>query len=137
VLPPSSTRPKLILIGAAVTAGWYGASYGMSYLWPDSDGAEALRVPVIGPYQALAKTGCGEHEAGCGTFTVVFRTLLTGFAAVGQTGGLLAMIEGVFVPTGIGSSAPAERPERAALRIAPAPVGAGADGVGVGVVGTF
>jgi hypothetical protein len=107
-------------------------------LWPDSDGAEPLRVPVIGPYQALAKTGCGAREVGCGPFILVIRTLLTGFAAVGQTGGVLAMVEGVFVPTGIGLPPPPERTRKAArLTVIPAPISAGDEGVGVGVVGTF
>lgn len=110
VLPASSARPNLILVGAAITAGWYGASYGMSYLWPDSDGAEPLRIPVAGPYMALAKTGCSDRETSCGTFTLVLRTILTGLAAVGQTGGVLAMVEGVFVQT----SSTRERPSRAA-----------------------
>src|SRR5215831_12971783 len=60
--PQSSAKPNLILIGAAVTAGWYGIAVGTSYLWPDSDGAGSLRIPVAGPYMALAKTGCSDAE---------------------------------------------------------------------------
>lgn len=99
VYPEPAARPNLVLIGAGVTAGWYAAAFGMSYLWPDSPGASSLRIPVAGPYMALAKTGCSSTEPTCGTFTLVLRTILTGVSAVGQTGGVLAMVEGLFLPT--------------------------------------
>jgi len=102
-VPPPSTHVNLLLLGAGLTVGWYGAAYGASYLWPDSDGASSLRVPIAGPYMALAKTGCSDREkavSSCGTFTLVLRTILTGLTAVGQTGGVLAMVEGIFVSTG-------------------------------------
>ena len=140
--PPPSTRPNLVLVGAAVTVGWYGAAYGMSYLWPDSDGASALRVPIAGPYMALAKTGCSSAEPDCGTFTVVLRTILTGLSAVGQTGGVLAMLEGVFVPTSA-TAAPSPRGARrekthvAIVPTLPASGGSGANGLGFGVFGEF
>ena len=143
--PPPSTRPNLVLIGAAVAAGWYGAAYGTSYLWPDSDGASSLRIPVAGPYMALAKTGCSSREsaADCGTFTVVLRTILTSLSAVGQTGGVLAMLEGVFVPTiaaraSISRAAAERKPRRPHIAIAPAEAGAsGVNGLGFGVFGEF
>jgi hypothetical protein len=141
-LPAPSTRLNLVLVGAAVTAGWYGGSVGMSYLWPDSDGAAALRMPVAGPYMALAKTGCGAGEPDCGTPFVVFRALLTSLAAVGQTGGVLAMLEGVFVPTGAPRAAGGDvprraAPERAVAQVAVAPATVGASGVGLGFYGNF
>ncbi|HEX7668041.1 MAG TPA: hypothetical protein VF395_00575 [Polyangiaceae bacterium] len=144
--PPPSARPNLVLIGAAVTAGWYGAAVGTSYLWPDSDGASALRIPVAGPYMALAKTGCSSRESlvdSCGTFTVVLRTILTSLSAVGQTGGVLAMLEGVFVPTSTAarsaSRASAARKVRGPhIAVAPVPAGAsGVNGLGFGVFGEF
>jgi hypothetical protein len=130
----------LVLVGAAVTAGWYGVAVGTSYLWPDSDGASALRIPVVGPYMALAKTGCGEAETYCDTFGVVVRTVFTVLTAVGQTGGVLAMGEGLFLPT-----APRARrasPEQPPLRLVRpkatvAPVTMGRSGVGLSLSGTF
>src|SRR6185295_19596185 len=91
VRPRPSAQPNLILIGAAVTAGWYGIAVGTSYLWPDSDGAGSLRIPVAGPYMAIAKTGCGSGEPDCDPVALVFRTVVTVLSAVGQTGGVLAM----------------------------------------------
>jgi hypothetical protein len=132
VAPPPSARPNLVLVGAAVAVGWYGAAYGTSYLWPSSNGASSLRIPVAGPYMALAKTGCSSGASECSTtLGVVLRTILTSLSAVGQTGGILAMLDGAFVPT---SSSPpsARRPSEArwarepAVHVAIAPTTAGA-----------
>lgn len=144
VFPPPSTRPNLVLIGAAVTAGWYGAAYGTSYLWPDSEGAASLRIPVAGPYMALARTGCGPREVGCGAFTLVLRTVFTTLSAVGQTGGVLAMLEGVFVPTADSPGGPPprerirprlSRPAAPAVSLAPLPLGE--SGIGLGLAGSL
>ena len=142
--PETPAQPNLLLIGGVVTGVWYGAALGTSYLWSDSPGASDLRIPIAGPYMALAKTGCGSAEVGCGTFTVVLRTILTSLAAVGQTGGVLAMVEGAFLPTAAsGAGAPRSA---AALRLVGEaggpevrlePVSTGAEGFGFGVVGAF
>ena len=34
--PPPAARPNLMLVGAAVAIGWYGAALGSSYLWKDA-----------------------------------------------------------------------------------------------------
>lgn len=150
-LPPEAdtnpqTRPQrpvqvnLVLVGAAVTAGWYGAAVGTSYLWPDSDGASALRIPVAGPYMALAKTGCGEAETFCDTFGVVIRTVFTVLSAVGQTGGVLAMGEGLFLPTAPRAHrASPDRPSFKLVRpqVAVAPVTLGRSGAGLSLSGVF
>src|SRR5438045_7068667 len=73
-VPPPAARPNLLLVGAALTLGWYGAAVGTSYLWDKSDSASSLRIPVAGPYMALAKTGCGDRESSCNTLAVVLRT---------------------------------------------------------------
>jgi hypothetical protein len=115
VYPPPSARPNLVLVGAAVTAGWYAAAVGESYLWPASDSAKPLRIPVAGPYMALAKTGCNDRQTNCGTFDIVLQTIFTSLSAVGQTGGVLAMLDGLFVPT---SSGPSRSSTTAAPRVA-------------------
>ena len=56
-LPPDAARGRVLLVGLALTAGWYGASVGTSYLWPDAPNARDLRLPVVGPWLALADTG--------------------------------------------------------------------------------
>lgn len=122
VAPPPSARPNLVLVGAAVAVGWYGAAYGTSYLWPSSNGASSLRIPVAGPYMALAKTGCSSGASGsfdCSTtLGIILRTILTSLSVVGQTGGILAMLDGAFVPT---SSSPPSARRTGEARRAPAP----------------
>lgn len=134
--PPPATRPNLILVGAGVTVGWYGIALATSYGWKNADSADSLRIPVAGPYMALSKTRCGSAETNCNTFVVVVRTVITSLSLVGQTGGVLAMLEGVFVPTSTST------PERARIRepakhhvaVVPTPMTSGG---GVAVFGEF
>jgi hypothetical protein len=132
-----------MLVGAAVAVGWYGAAVGSSYLWQHADSSPSLRIPVAGPYMSLAKTGCSPAEQTCDTFTVVLRTLITSLSLVGQTGGLLAVLEGAFVPTAAPVSESQRAPKREAhhahhashVAIVPTPTSAG--GAGFSIVGDF
>lgn len=116
--PPSSARTNLLITGAATTLGFYGLGYGTSYLWPNSPVADELRLPLIGSYAAVFGAGCGPSEAGCTTFMAVVRTALASISAIGQTGGLLLLAEGVFMTTDSssavrGASSPSETREAA------------------------
>jgi hypothetical protein len=140
--PPPETRWKLALVGLGVTSAWYGAAVGFSYAWPDAPGADDLRIPVAGPWMALADTGCADDDPGCSTFTVVLRAILTTMDAVGQAGGVLVAAEALFMPTQEQAGAPRRRPlprleSRSGVRVRPTPFTAGRDGVGLGVVGSF
>jgi hypothetical protein len=134
--PPPAARPNLILVGAGVTVGWYGIALATSYGWKNADSADSLRIPVAGPYMALAKTRCGAAETNCTTFALVVRTVITSLSLVGQTGGVLAMLEGAFVPTS--SSAPerarAPQPAKRHVAVVPTPMTSGG---GVAVFGEF
>jgi len=99
VKPPPASQSRLFLTGLIVTAGWYGGAVGTSYLWHNAPNASDLRIPVVGPYMAFGDVGCGNRERNCTTFFVVLRTGLTALSAVGQTGGVLAMVESLFLPT--------------------------------------
>jgi hypothetical protein len=105
-LPPDAARGRVLIVGVALTAVWYGAGVGTSYLWPDAPNARDLRLPVVGPWLALADTGCGAAESGCTTLTVVGRTAMAIVSGVGQFGGVMALLEGTFMDTG---SAPAAK----------------------------
>lgn len=108
-LPPDGTGGRLMLTGAALMVGWYGVSVGTSYLWSDAPNAKDLRIPFAGPWMALGDTGCGSSEgSGCTTVTVVLRTTLAIVSGVGQAGGLLAFVEGMFLDTGT-APAPASK----------------------------
>jgi hypothetical protein len=146
VRPAPPAQVNLVLVGVAVTAGWYGIALGTSYLWSDSDGAAPLRIPVAGPYMALAKTGCGAAEGpDCDTLGLVVRTVITALSAVGQTGGVLAMGEGLFLSTSNASAR--RRRERAASdswsraslmpKITVSPVAVGKSGLGLSLSGNF
>lgn len=104
VVPPQGTSTKMMIAGGAIALGWYGVGVGTSYLWQDSPGSHDLRVPVVGPIQALTKTRCSDAESGCNTFTLVLRTLLTSLSAVGQVGGLAIMGEALLFPKPDGSA---------------------------------
>lgn len=142
VYPPSGTQLNLALVGLGATAVWYGAALGFSYAWPDAPGAEALRIPVAGPWMALGETGCADDDPGCSTFTVVLRAILTTMDAVGQTGGVLVAAEAIFLPTQDVAATPKRRPlprleREQGLTLRPVPYTAGRDGLGLGLVGRF
>ncbi len=99
-LPPPGARTRVLLTGFALTAGWYGASVGTSYLWSDAPNAKDLRLPVVGPWMALGDAGCGGSESGCSTPLVIFRTAIAIVSGVGQIGGLFGITEGLLMDTG-------------------------------------
>jgi hypothetical protein len=135
-LPAPAARPNLMLVGAAVTVGWYGAAVGSSYLWRHADSSPSLRIPIAGPYMSLGKTGCSNGESGCNTFAVIVRTVITSLSLVGQTGGLVAVLEGAFVPTASRlERASVPKPATSHVAIAPTPMSAG--GAGIAVIGDF
>jgi hypothetical protein len=134
--PPPAARPNLVLVGAGVTVAWYGIALGTSYGWNHADSASSLRIPVAGPYMALTKTRCGSDESSCNTFTVVMRTVITTLSLVGQTGGVLAMLEGAFVPTSAAAKDAARAPKPATRHVAVVPTPMNSGG-GVAVFGEF
>jgi hypothetical protein len=142
VYPPPSAQTGLFFAGLGATAGWYGAAVGFSYLFPDAPGADDLRIPVAGPWMALADTGCADNDPDCSIFIVVLRAILTTMDAVGQTGGVAVMAEAIFLPTQE-QAAPTRERRRPRLRretgvvVRPAPVVAGQDGLGLGIIGSF
>jgi len=145
-LPPRAAQPNLILIGGAITLGWYGAAVGTSYIWSDSDAAKWLRIPVAGPFVAFAHEPCVSRETNCSTVSVVVRTVFTVFSAVGQVGGVVGILEGAFLPTSTtapaASGAPlAPAPDHAGhaarIAVAPLPMGVNGAGLGLGIEGAF
>jgi hypothetical protein len=142
--PPAGTQGRLILTGAGLTVGWYAAAVGMSFMWQNAPNASELRIPVAGPWLALADTGCGSKERECETAVVVFRTAVTIISGVGQLGGLLVLVEGLFVNSGTGG-APPTRPTAAGRDVrdwagidwSPTPVALPDGSLGIGVSGRF
>lgn len=154
VYPEPSTRYKLIGAGVLTTGAWYGAAAGMSYAFPDAPGAKDLRMPVAGPWLAIANNGCPPNEPDCSRAWVVVRTILTAIDGIGQAAGLGLILEGIFLPTQEAGpiAAPPEKrrlppsqldddeppPEPSGpLFYLPAPTVVGSSGVGLTVGGIF
>ena len=142
--PPPGTQGRLILTGAGLTVGWYAAAIGTSFMWQNAPNASELRIPVAGPWLALADTGCGAKERDCETAVVIFRTAVTLISGVGQLGGLLVLAEGLFV----GSRPPAAAPPRpaasardgrdwAGIDWSPTPIALPDGSLGIGISGRF
>ncbi|WP_437956393.1 hypothetical protein WME76_33890 [Sorangium sp. So ce119] len=130
--PPSSVRPKLIVGGVAVTALAYGAGFLAATSWPDVPGSSELKIPIAGPWMALAKNGCAADDPDCGAKLYV-RGALTVVGGLAQLAGLALVGEGIFMTT---EGRPAQPPSTSALTVLAAPV-ITATGMGIGVVGTF
>ncbi len=145
--PTPPTRSSVALAGAAVTAAFYAPAFGASYMWPDSPGAEDLRIPVAGPWMKLFQTGCAENDSDCSTFWVVTGAIFVGLDGLGQAGGVGLLLESLFMTTREPGSVPppaASLPSYRAnvapapsLTLRPVPYHAGRDAFGLGVIGTF
>jgi hypothetical protein len=162
--PPPQTRLPVLAAGALLTGAFYGGAVGASYLWPDARGAEDLRIPVVGPWMKLFQTGCSDTAPSCNQFLIAIGAVLAGLDGLGQAGGIGLLLEGIFMPTrpsaattfgvpgtvgslrlspGGASSTPFARdgltptPSWRSVSWHPVPFAAGADGVGLGVAGTF
>jgi hypothetical protein len=132
--PVPSARFTTMAAGVGMTAFWYGAAAGMSYAFPDAPGARDLRVPIAGPWMAIANNGCPPDEPDCSGFMVVLRTIVTAIDGIGQAGGPLIVLEGILMRT---EPLPAERREDKGLTLLPLPRTIGSRGVGLGVSGRF
>lgn len=97
--PAPSTRLPLFAIGAATSLVWYGGAVGGAYLYPTANGADELKIPIAGPWMSLAETGCPSTTPDCSTFWMVVGAVFKGFSGIGQAGGVLLMVEGLFLPT--------------------------------------
>ena len=147
-------RWKLVLGGVATTASFYAIAQPFSYAWPDAPGSRDLRIPIAGPWIAISNNGCPADDSDCSKFWVWTRGILSAIDGLGQAGGLLVALEGVFVRTSddvpvtdapeggpppsreAPDTTPTEPPARN-LFIAPAPMGVGDSGLGLSVGGTF
>jgi len=133
--PPPSTRGKLLFAGVATTAAWYGLALGSSYAWPDTVGANDLRIPVAGPWMALSHSGCG-NVSDCSTVIVVLRAIATTLDGIGQATGLGLAAEGLFLPTQEPNRKRAELKPNGGVQWRPT-FDAGKNTVGFGVLGVF
>jgi hypothetical protein len=128
--PPSSVRLKLALGGVAVAGGAYAMSYAMASNFPEVPGMGQLKIPVVGPWLALGKSGCATDDPDCGA-KVVLRGFFLVIDGLAQIGGLGLIAESVLMKTD--ATAPKKA---AAFTIRPTPL-VGGSVTGLGFVGTF
>src|SRR6187402_796131 len=94
--PPSSVRLKLALGGVAVAGGAYAMSYAMASNFPEVPGTTELKIPVVGPWLALGKSGCATDDPDCGA-KVVLRGFFLVIDGLAQIGGVGLIAEAVFM----------------------------------------
>ena len=107
--PPSSAKWKLAATGLGFTAVSYGATLFASTEWPKAPGASDLKIPIVGPWVALANNGCPKDDPDCGASKYI-RGFLTGLSGLAQLGGLVILGEGVFAKTEDGAPHKVARP---------------------------
>lgn len=136
--PPSSVRVGLIAGGLSLTAGTYLAAFLSGTVWDDVPGADALKVPVVGPWVALAQSGCGPGQDSCAA-ELVLRTILTVLDGLAQVGGVGIAAEGIFMTTeaeGPDAVAEGSSDGRSGLQISAVPFIA-PEAAGIGLYGRF
>ncbi len=130
--PPSSVRVPLIIGGSFITLAAYGLTVASALTWDDVPGADAMLIPVAGPWIALAQTGCAPDDPDCGAI-LALRGILLVVDGIAQLGGLGLIAEGIFMTTE--ADAPAS-PGKRKTSWSVAPVITPTQ-TGFGVVGTF
>ncbi len=126
--PPSSVRAGLIAGGSGIVATAYGLSVMSALVWDDVPGADALLIPVAGPWISLAQNECSADNPDCGALLFVRGALLV-VDGLAQLGGLGIIGEGIFMTTEADEEAP-----KTSWTIAPS---VSPSQTGVSIVGTF
>jgi hypothetical protein len=148
--PPPSARWGVAALGLGTTAFFYGLAAGASYIYPDAPGMRDLRTPVVGPWLAISHGACEPNDPDCSTLLVIARSAIEVLDGAAQAGGLVVMLEGLFMPTQERMAAPAAPPSSPTktppsepggsdknLFYVPMPITVGSRGIGIGVIGRF
>lgn len=138
--PPPSTRFFVMGAGLAVAGAGWGIAFGAASGWPTVPGADQLKIPIVGPWIALGKSGCASDDPDCGA-KVYVRGVLYVLDALMQLGGVGLIAQGAFMKTEPSSKAAAARPgflawKRPGFEVRPLPI-VGAQLTGLGVAGSF
>ena len=128
--PPSSVRLPLIMGGV----GLFGVAYGLTALssrvWDTVPGADHMLIPVVGPWVALAQSGCAPEDTDGCTVALVFRSVLLVLDGIAQGAALGLVGEGLFMTT----EANAPEPDATSLMVTP---NVGPHHTGLSLTGTF
>lgn len=144
--PPRGVRWGLILGGSTLTLGAYVASLSAGFGWPEVAGSDMLKIPIAGPWIALAQNECSkdilEDDGSCGA-SIYVRGVLEVLSGLVQVAGLPLIGEGIFMtteapgkvdPAADPSAAPKETSLIHSMTIAPIVTPTTA---GIGIYGTF
>ncbi|APR82924.1 Hypothetical protein A7982_08273 [Minicystis rosea] len=97
--PPPSTRFKLIGVGLLLTGAAWGTSFGVATNWPNVPGSAQLKIPIVGPWIALGKSGCSSDDPDCGAGTLGVRGALYVLDGIAQIAGLALIAEAIVMKT--------------------------------------
>jgi len=137
--PPPMVRLKLLGFGLLISGAAWGAAFGSAVNWPTVPGAAQLKIPVVGPWIALGKSGCASDEPGCSGATIGVRGAMYVLDGIAQVAGLALITEAIVMKT---ESSPGKRASAfPALRwrgveVSAVPV-TSPTMKGIGLVGTF
>ncbi|MFT3774856.1 MAG: hypothetical protein QM820_56630 [Minicystis sp.] len=97
--PPPLVRLKLIAFGLLITGGAWGASFGSATNWPTVPGSAQLKIPIVGPWIALGKSGCASDDPQCSGGTIAVRGALYVLDGIAQLAGLGLIAEAIVMKT--------------------------------------
>ena len=140
--PPPIVRLELAGIGLLITGGAWAASFATGQNWPTVPGASDLKIPIVGPWIALGKSGCATDETDCdgAGAKIGVRAALYMLDGIAQIAGLALIAEAIVMKT-----EPAKRKKSASSRftlklgeveVTPVPMSTPTM-TGVGFVGSF
>jgi hypothetical protein len=110
----------VIAAGVIFVGVGYGGALGTAYGWADAPGSDELKIPVVGPWVALANAGCPPGQTECGA-SLGLRTFLSVLEGLVQLGGLAFVAEGVFMTTEAVPNEPARKTSSAFI-VRPVPL---------------
>jgi hypothetical protein len=97
--PPPIVRLELIGVGLLITGGAWGASFASAVNWPTVPGSDQLKIPVVGPWIALGKSGCATDDPLCSGATVGVRGAIYVLDGIAQLAGLGLIVEAIVMKT--------------------------------------
>jgi hypothetical protein len=111
--PPPLARLGPLGFGLAISGGAWGAAFACAYNWPLVPGSAQLKIPVVGPWIALGKSGCASDDPLCSAGTIGVRGALYAIDGIAQVAGLALIVEGIVMKT----EAPADAKKDAILGV--------------------
>jgi hypothetical protein len=97
--PPPIVRLELIGLGILISGGAWGVAFGSAKGWPTVPGSAQLKIPIVGPWLALGKSGCASDAPNCSGATIGVRGALYVIDGIAQVAGLGLIAEAIAMKT--------------------------------------